>query len=141
MVVDSNLKVEKIKNPIFERANQLADICISSFKALRKEEEVFKPIIDVWYYVFPGELQSPKFMMLSKRFLVIKFPKNSKPYRHKLIDEVKIATIQEGELHCQRTGKNFKEGDEFEIYPDDEYLPYAKDKKCIATIKLRPLNN
>lgn len=118
------------KNPIFEAAkakvNALSDAFDNGIKKYLEQNKFFR--------IIHNDPNSPLIMGMGDNKHLIYYPKNSTPYLHQFETSIKFVEILDGEIWDKLTGRHYKVGDRFKIYPSDQIQPYTKDSECYVRV-------
>ena len=129
------------EDPVFGAAKDLLRQFKEKTKNPDKEIKLNLPLAQR-ILVFPGDKErSPGITCFGEkgRFVLIDFPKNSKPYEDHMTTETKECMILEGNI-WDANNPNMKPwgtGDKFIVQPWQNIAPHTKDTPALALITLQ----
>jgi hypothetical protein len=84
--------------------------------------------------IIPNNPKSPLIMGLGDKKHLIYYPSFSAPYIHQYETSIKNVEILGGTIKDKITGKIYKEGDKFTLYPEDVIEPYTLESECYVKV-------
>lgn len=121
----------------FEKRNSLFDAALSKVEALNNALQAdVKTHLEQnkFFKIEPQEENSPLIMGMGGNKHLIYYPKNSFPYLHSYETLIKYIEVLDGTLFDELTGRVFKKGEKFKIYPGEEIKPYTKNSEAYVRV-------
>ena len=124
---------------------EVAMNAIDSIKGLfaLKNEEISQENYDsaIFHKIFPKDEGSPYIYFFDKNEYVIYYPPYSTPYNHKFKDKCKFIEVLSGVVYDKNSERKLLKGDKIKIDPNDNYIPYTLDQKCVLRVCVADCKN